>query len=1755
MAVPTSAIFTVLDWNQRAATTADAGDALITDPTSGWKAQTLVVDTNTSYSAAGLLLRANATKHFMASPVLATSTLYATVSSVHTFEVDMVLPADVPIDFMDQDNRIFIGAINLSNYTSGFLFSKQGIGVCSSPFSKNENITTLQGSSKYMWDADGNPIPFTLRAVVDDDKRLNVYLTPTEETYELGTTYGYHKLAYNVPAIESSLPASQILLAIRSKGPSATDYQLLIKSLRLENSKVSTPNKPVAKVLPPQTTTVGRKARLDGRESYDPENTALSFEWEIEESPKGSTTKLSGGTSATAQFGTAAANNQFTITHKGQTSKVNKKYVRTIKGSTTAPLSLSYKGDGTLEITLATDSAGNAVTTADEIVHAFTKPSADGYVQSVSDVFTAQLDSNLGTGVVVVEEKQLAGGAGSASPRTSHRLDKPGTYRYSLRVNNGSLYSDPVIQTVQATHGEQLLSHRPKSDYLFMSLPDFWDLVEDKSLLSTSWSAFTQIISADLLKLMQNDYAKSIRDITRKYQRRWLHYPMRIPVPSALSDTLDTTVKDPVHAYIKPDSAHISSTSTNLSFNSTINTGRLVDPSDGSAALTTEVSLGKGVILDASGYHGKVNVVKQSATTPYDITISSNGMNAVRIVDSGSHGFFLQDPAAADTQTNMFSSRGTAIKRADLKVGDILILIQDGVYYARTINKIPAVDTSGANDVPIKNAIEWDAAEGKLTADGTTFQWQIVRKVSFSQLVQGPYFNLGGNVDLRTLEFSFGDSAEISYNSPLTNEAVTAYVPIIHTTSNEIFLDWRPFIHDMSVILGLTQTSETPRFEFKKNEDLLNSIRLVAVHRTERVPLRDDVLSIPRLGEGTVGYTFSENTEYEITNNRLELFPVDTFNVTVTKGSSSVYVDKDLTEVKSIILTEGEIGSYAVTSFKERKLETTHTFKTSGTYTARIPRYSFNQDLPERLWAEITYFDNYQVIEDNFGILVGLPKSAVESLDVDYLSLVKATWFAFMHGPSVNNIKMAAEAFMGLPYAEEEGRVTVLEPNHTTTLGRIVIKTAQGFSTYYYDNSYPISTNPTTNRQIKAVTVAQAKEWELTAKTQATLQKLIDDPKTPSDKVAEYKLKLKRAQDSDDAKVPAFTALTDAVRVWDYVSNPKEAATIFTGDRLLEKFHTFVIEVPTKALTGTYVKTLKTFVEEWKPEHTDVIFFGVHNVVDSIAPTERFLVKPTVRVRDGLFTTPWTQPSGSNTLTWPDDETLKKGTIHPGEPAWDYANDVHDKYESGYVAGVTQDYSGDGSWNERHKVVDMVNSVNPDVDVINSKMWVPIDKTADNLEFVVGEEIELLDASDTPITTHWTTNTYPIVEHVGAGTFQKIMFDAYNPQNTYPKTYLWLGFYKSAGENLGSESRLMAMEGIAAATTIKVRGRTSGAKATVKPVRGYTDANNAYPHFTRATTLGSTDHAVHKRYFRIERMFYVDQLWEVGPRIKASLFVTSYIPNGGKAYGSMPAAFTAEDMQVQMHPYDTSLADNAQLVPSYSPGFFHNWDVVTSSNIRWGYTFAGPTQDQDVNASPTGTFHQIVGAADLGNIHIGYKKNAWPYEHAFQGFTSFYVPEPRMVSAQLSTGGNYVRFEGWYLLDDDSTRTAIPTASTFDGTQGGCWVVFKNRATSVEYNTSYITFKTGYEGVGYTVLGAPGTTHRSDGHVVEAGVPGSMPDGTYDVIFRQYRPYKAKAADPVTVEVFTFTYESIYIEFGTATASAGGLGASAHGVSSFGGAP
>lgn len=238
--------------------------------------------------------------------------------------------------------------------------------------------------------------------------------------------------------------------------------------------------------------------------------------------------------------------------------------------------------------------------------------------------------------------------------------------------------------------------------------------------------------------------------------------------------------------------------------------------------------------------------------------------------------------------------------------------------------------------------------------------------------------------------------------------------------------------------------------------------------------------------------------------------------------------------------------------------------------------------VPPRLWAEVTYIDNNPTIEAQYGVPVDFTLDDLAALpsNTDYLSVVRGLWFAYLNGPTLYNLRVGAQILLGLPFAEEAGTITAIEPRFSPTHGRILVTDTAPPSivrAYTYPLGLQLETNPETSA-----------------------------PYAEGDSVSQ------------------FTPLVKGVEVVDYISNPtwwapyQQQGVFFE----LEKFFKFLVRVDAEAFSLATLTFVRDFILRVKPTFAFPLFVVRRSVADATFQVQDQLsMKVRLNLFDGLCNT------------------------------------------------------------------------------------------------------------------------------------------------------------------------------------------------------------------------------------------------------------------------------------------------------------------------------------------------------------------------------------------------------------------------------------------------------------------------------------------------------------------------------------------------------
>lgn len=428
--------------------------------------------------------------------------LLITTSVPQQFTLDLTCEFhSLPTNFADLVHRhIFFGVTDAAGPCAGLFFSKVGIGyvgavhfdgsdnlVLDSTFEQLPNSQTLVSEGEY-WS-------FRLAADLGIGV-VYIYITKTSELVLSG-----HQLRYVLPLIPASAlatpPTDRTTVSVR--GSLGQPSVLGLDSICLASGFIIPNIPPTADAGLDQAGYTCAIFQLDGRRSFDPEGVPVNYQWRLIDAPLASEFVTDGLDGLTIPLGSPT-------------------------GFTNLFYSLTLSDLNDVSPLLAGD-----VLVVGGVVYNVSSTGVD-----LSSNFYVQIDFFLlPDNLLHAPFKYLRQGGISNSDTYNPTFypDLPGLYKFDLIVFDGALYSPPSVTIVNVTESHIPRGCVPDVGFLWNYLSDFWKLVEEKERIQTFWSAMAQVAASELLNLWQIDYAKSLRDIQRTFQRRWLHYDLVLKEP------------------------------------------------------------------------------------------------------------------------------------------------------------------------------------------------------------------------------------------------------------------------------------------------------------------------------------------------------------------------------------------------------------------------------------------------------------------------------------------------------------------------------------------------------------------------------------------------------------------------------------------------------------------------------------------------------------------------------------------------------------------------------------------------------------------------------------------------------------------------------------------------------------------------------------------------------------------------------------------------------------------------------------------------------------------------------------------------------------------------------------------------------------------------------------------------------------------------------------------------------------------------
>ncbi len=444
---------------------------------------------------------------------------------------------DLPTNFTDLiHSHSYFGSFASGGGCVGLFFSKIGISYTGSVHIDGTNTLVLDTPVQYLPNSQSfvseNQYWTVLVAMSFSTNTVYVFVTDTSELPTIG-----HQLRYVLPAIPSSsavtVPPNATLISVRGTLGFPTEVQL--DSLCLGTGVLIPGAPPSADAGQDQAVRLCSIFQLDGSGSFDPQGASLTYHWRLITAPSGSQYLLEGADGKTYPL-------------SPPTGFTNRFYSSTLQTAN----SVEPIVDG--DVLVVKGVPYNITSTGSDVDGFFV--AIDGY----------DLPDNLSTSTFFSYLRQN-GLSTPSSERPTFYPDVSGIWKFDLIVTNGSLSSALSEVVVNVTDTIVARGVTPDLTFVWGYLSDFWNQVDGIERVTAFWQAMAQTAAAELLNLWQVDYSKSLRDIQRTFQRKWLHYNLFMQEdPTLLELTTIQAIYGGIESIDIPTAGLIGVSGTNLVF-------------------------------------------------------------------------------------------------------------------------------------------------------------------------------------------------------------------------------------------------------------------------------------------------------------------------------------------------------------------------------------------------------------------------------------------------------------------------------------------------------------------------------------------------------------------------------------------------------------------------------------------------------------------------------------------------------------------------------------------------------------------------------------------------------------------------------------------------------------------------------------------------------------------------------------------------------------------------------------------------------------------------------------------------------------------------------------------------------------------------------------------------------------------------------------------------------------------------------------
>lgn len=319
--------------------------------------------------------------------------------------------------------------------------------------------------------------------------------------------------------------------------------------------------------------------------------------------------------------------------------------------------------------------------------------------------------------------------------------------------------------------------------------------------------------------------------------------------------------------------------------------------------------------------------------------------------------------------------------------------------------------------------------------------------------------------------------------------------------------------------------------------------------------------------------------------------PGDSLFIDSPSALEGEYLVKDVVSAHEIVLTSPIIPVAGAVLGEEVQADVRVVRRRNGNFLRFVKgRFYAKKPAPRRLWAESTFFDNQEAIENNFGVLVGLTRDQVNTAmsGLSYRQAVTGLLYAYTKGPTVDRVRLGVQVLLGLPYSEHRGIVRAIDDVYKTDLlgsptqGRMMVEDVDSAGNplgLYRSYLFPIDAG---SLDLAGVDI---------------------NPETGV------------AYAVGDV-IEKFRPICKGARVLDYVNDPlPDSSTI---SRTLQQFHSLRVQVNDFLFNGGEVDLVSKFLQNVTPNHISAYLTSTteeyeevevgQKVVNVLTPTEGVLV-------------------------------------------------------------------------------------------------------------------------------------------------------------------------------------------------------------------------------------------------------------------------------------------------------------------------------------------------------------------------------------------------------------------------------------------------------------------------------------------------------------------------------------------------------------------